>query len=260
MAELTPKGEVANFLDVDQFQPGKSAYECGYFAVYQNACAAQPPGGKILVGGDWITAKAEAAYAKFNGSNDPGNKSGMSTYQLYLLISEVGCHYHILPPEILLVKQYLAQGYGVILGVKEDSVYDDELGKVPYAWKATGNHIITATGVSGDELLLCRDTASIAPDGVRPGPRKYDASKLSLVSATAFVYPWLIKPGTGHVSQHTYTIVSGDTLSQICNDEHVSLSTILTHNLELLDDIAQDHGYVNSQEGRWIFPGTVLSW
>lgn len=32
MSELSPTGEIASFLDVNQFQPGRTQFACGFFA------------------------------------------------------------------------------------------------------------------------------------------------------------------------------------------------------------------------------------
>ena len=32
MVELSPTGEIASFLDVNQFQPGRTQFACGFFA------------------------------------------------------------------------------------------------------------------------------------------------------------------------------------------------------------------------------------
>src|SRR5258708_40146865 len=73
----------------------------------------------------------------------------------------------------------------------ETGMYDIGLGDiVPYAWTPTGNHCIVVSGVDANGNFLVHDCASIAPSGVRPGPRTYDASKLQIVSATAVIPPW----------------------------------------------------------------------
>jgi hypothetical protein len=63
---------------------------------------------------------------------------------------------------------------------------------VPYYWNYQSfNHIITITGVTSDGNFLVRDSANVTdlnnPTSLRPGPRKYDASKLQLISAHAVV-------------------------------------------------------------------------
>lgn len=72
-------------------------------------------------------------------------------------------------------------------------MHDMGLGDVvPYYWNFQSfNHTITITGVTSDGNFLVRDSANVTnlndPNSLRPGPRKYDASKLQLMSATAVV-------------------------------------------------------------------------
>lgn len=270
MTILNPAGEVANFVNESQFEGGESAYECGFFTVYLNAGAGQPPAGAPRFSGEEVDQLADAAYKRFWGNNLPSDKQGMSLYQLHLLLTEEKLFY----PECVLeeinlnvIRGYLSHGYGVILCVKEDSIFDLELGdRVPYAWKPSGNHIITACGFSGGDTLLCRDTASIAPDGVRPGPRRYDAGKLNIINATAVVYPWLprpgahfdplVSPGTGRA---TYVIQPGDTLTWIAVHHDTTVAHLLSLNQEGLNQEAQKYGYSDSRGGNLIFPGYELT-
>ena len=59
-------------------------------------------------------------------------------------------------------------------------------------------------------------------------------------------------------TQSIYVVQPGDTLYGIANKLHVSFQDLLANNLNLLNSVAQLHGMVNSQNGRWIFPGTKL--
>lgn len=198
MVALSATGEVGTFRDVDQFQPGHSAYECGYFSV-ATVKAMGPPDQTPIQSVGQVIAEAEQWYANdHGGDNSPDNKDGMSLQQLYNLIVGVGLHYQACPLELDMIRAWLHCGYPVIIAGAETGMYDIGLGdRVPYAWTPFGNHIITLTGVHSDDNLLVRDTANIAPDGVRPGPRIYDASRLQLVSATAVVPPWLPRPPDG---------------------------------------------------------------
>lgn len=273
---------VANITDVSQFEPGESAYECGFYAVFQNRGAGEP-GRKPTLSGEQIDQLADKAYTRFWGSNTPSDKNGMTLYQLYLLLQEPGTiynqqlHYHPIKTDLSEIYGWLDHKYGVILCVQEASVYDLELGDtVPYSWKPSGNHIITAVGYGSykDEKgetkpsVFCHDTASIAPSGVRKGPRPYNAELLKIVNATAVVYPWLLLPepddtaatvGTPRYG-HSYTIQAGDTLSEIAWKEGTGLNTLIANNLSELDKVAREHGHPSSDVGNLIFPGTVLHW
>jgi hypothetical protein len=68
----------------------------------------------------------------------------------------------------------------------------------PYAWMPSGNHIILVTGVTSDGNILTRDPANCTdlydPNSLRPGPRKYQARTLHLISATVVAPPWRPRP------------------------------------------------------------------
>ena len=198
MVQLSASGEVGDFLDVNQFQPGRSAYECGYFSVATVKAmnkVGEPPTQSV----GQVIAEAEAWYAAdHGGDNSSDNTDGMSLQQLYDLIVRVGLHYLACSLDLHEIRAWLGCGYPVIIAGAETGMYDIGLGDiVPYSWPPSGNHIITITGVHADGNVLVRDTASIGPQGVRPGPRIYDASKLALVSATVVVPPWLPRPLDG---------------------------------------------------------------
>src|SRR5258708_2680509 len=80
--------------------------------------------------------------------------------------------------------------------------YDMGLGdSVPYPWTPAGSHILVLTGVAVDGNFLVRDAANVTDlndsNSLRPGPRKYDAQRLQLLSATAVVPPWRPRPPAG---------------------------------------------------------------
>lgn len=187
-------GEVAKFHQADQFLPGKSAYECGFYATYvaksmgRNAPTLSP---------QQISDLAQTAYARYNGSNSSSNMNGMSLPQLYSLLKEVGLHYQGTKLDLAHIQAWLRSGYPLIVAVAEPCIRDLDLGDtVPYPWTPTGNHVIVLTGLDGDNFFA-RDTANIiAPNTLRSGPRRYDALALTrgLVSATAVVPPWLPVP------------------------------------------------------------------
>ena len=188
-------GEIVAIQQADQFQPGHSAYECGFFGVMM-ARSMAPVGQPPTLSTQKIVAQAEASYARYDGSNSAANESGMSLQQLYALLQEVGLHWQAIALNVDTIRAWVHAGYPVIVAVAETSVHDLALGDaVPYPWHPVGNHIIVITGVEGNGNFLVRDSANITPTGVlRPGPRTYDASQLGFVSATAVVPPWKARP------------------------------------------------------------------
>ncbi len=198
MVPLSSQGEIADFQDVDQFQPGHSEFECGFFAVAIVKAMNQvgkPP--TQMVGA--MIAEAETWYAQYNGNNSASNEAGMTLSQLYALLPQVGLHYQAIALNIDLIRAWISIGYPVIIAGAETGMYDLGLGDtVPYPWHPTGNHMLVITGVSGDGNFLVRDPANCTdlndPHSLRPGPRHYAANKLQLVSATVAVPPWLPRP------------------------------------------------------------------
>lgn len=190
MVQVNARGEVADFLDVNQFIPGRSAYECvAYSASLITFCG--PPGhgptGSVLEASNL----AQYWYGREEGSNDSSNTNGMSLSAEYDMLTGMGLHYHALDANVQAVRDALAQGTPVMVCGAETGMFDMDLGDIiPYSWTPTGNHCIVASGVASDGNLLIHDCASIAPSGVRPGPRKYDASRMQLISATAVIPPW----------------------------------------------------------------------
>ncbi len=68
MVALSSSGEIADFQDVDQFQPGKSEFECGFFAVAIVKAmneVGKPPTQSAAA----MINEAETWYAQYNGSN-----------------------------------------------------------------------------------------------------------------------------------------------------------------------------------------------
>jgi hypothetical protein len=108
------------------------------------------------------------------------------------MLKGLGLAYEPLTASVDAVKAALTQGRPVLFCATEQGMHDLALGDaVPYSWPPSGNHAIVVSGVAPDGNLLVHDCASIAPGGVRPGPRTYDASKLQPVSATAIIPAWL---------------------------------------------------------------------
>lgn len=189
--------EVAAFADADQFPAGKTQFACGFFACYMAASMA-PTGQKPVLTPAQIIAKAEAAYAQYDGSNALSNMDGMGIEQEYELLQQIGLHYQGLPLDMALVKSWVAAGYPVLIALAETSVIDMALGHNPYPWTPAGNHVILVTGVTSDGNVLVRDSANCTslydPNSLRPGPRKYNAARLALVSATVVVPAWKPRP------------------------------------------------------------------
>lgn len=188
-------GEIVSIQQADQFQPGHSAYECGFFAVMM-ARSMAPVGQTPSLSAQQIVNQAETAYERYDGNNSASNESGMSLQQLYALLQEVGLHWQAIAMDTDTIRAWVHAGFSVIVAVAETSVHDLVLGDaVPYPWNPVGNHIIVITGVDGSNNFLVRDSANITPAGVlRSGPRTYDASKLCFVSATVVIPPWKARP------------------------------------------------------------------
>lgn len=191
MVQLNAKGEVADLLDVNQFIPGRSAYECVAYAASLVKYAGQPgkgPTGSALQASNL----AQYWYGREEGSTGASNTNGMILQDEYNMLDGMGLHYYVSSPTVAHVKAWLeVVGYPLLMCGAETGMYDIGLGdRVPYTWTPTGNHCIVASGVAHDGNLLVHDCANIAPNGVRTGPRTYDASKLQLISATAIVVPW----------------------------------------------------------------------
>lgn len=56
----------------------------------------------------------------------------------------------------------------------------------------------------------------------------------------------------------TVVVKAGDTLQSIANANHVDEGALFALNSTLLDQTAKSHGFANSDQGHWIFPGEVL--
>lgn len=197
MVATSKTGEICDLQEADQFQAGKSQFECGFFAVAM--CRSMAEVGKPpTLTMQQVINDAEAWYAQYDGSNAGWNTAGMSLQQLYDLLHQVGLHYQETALDISIIKKWLAVGYPVVVAIAETSVVDMALGRNPYPWRVAGNHIIVITGVASDGNVLVRDSANCTnlydPRSLRPGPRKYEASRLALVSATVVVPPWLPRP------------------------------------------------------------------
>lgn len=198
---LTTTGEIATFRDVDQFQPAKTQFACGFFSCALVKAAA-PVGQLPTQTVAEMIAEAEQWYAQDNGNDALSNTSGMTLQQLYDLIVQIGLHFQAANTDVQTLRAWLKLGYPVLVAGAETGFYDLGLGDVvPYPWTPSGSHIIVLTGVAGDGNFLVRDAANVTdlynPNTLRPGPRKYDAQRLQLSSATAVVPPWKLRPPAG---------------------------------------------------------------
>lgn len=198
VVKLSSTGEIADFLDVDQFQPAKTQFACGYFSgaiIKAMAQVGQPPTQSV----PQMIAEAESWYAADHGNNAISNTSGMSLQEEYNLITQrMELHYQAVALDAATVRGWVRAGYPIMLTISEASVVDMALGRNPYPWNPSGTHIIVVSGVAGDGNLLVRDPANCTnlydPNSLRPGPRKYDASKLQIWTATVVVPSWLPRP------------------------------------------------------------------
>lgn len=209
--ELNSKGEVADFQDADQFSGGRTAYACVAFSAALLKYMGQPghgPAGNALD----IAQLAYYWYGKLEGSSDASNTNGMSLDAEYTMLKGLGLTYEPLTASVDAIKAALNAGKPVLFCGSEVGMHDVAMGDaVPYSWPPSGNHAIVISGIASDGNLLVHDCASIAPNGVRPGPRIYDASKLQPVSATAIVPSWLSEedmidinsPGVGNYFSET---------------------------------------------------------
>jgi len=202
MVQYSSLGEVGDFNQADQMQPGKSQFECGWFATFifdSMAPVGEPP--KLTT--QQIIDQAEQDYANvYGGDNSIGNMMGMTDQQLYDLLHRIGRHYQTTDMNIDTIRAWLRLGYPVITGVYETSVNDLMLGGNPYPWTAGGTHVILITGPGSGDSILVRDPANCTnlydPNSLRTGPRSYSASQLQFVSATAVVPYWLPQPPAGY--------------------------------------------------------------
>jgi hypothetical protein len=198
--------EIVSIQQADQFVAGHSAYECGFYAV--SMCSSIAPLGKPpRLAPSQISNQAQQWYKDYNGDNSSANTDGMSLDQLYRLVKQAGLFYRPLPMTDGAIEASINAGYPVIVAVAETSVFDMSLGRNPYPWTPSGNHVIVVTGIRDPNSWEIRDSANIAaPNTLRPGPRQYDRHKLQYVSATAIgVTPVMAVPQGWHDDGHTLT-------------------------------------------------------
>lgn len=197
---LSKTGEIGDFLDVDQMQPAKTQFACGYFS-FAIIRAMAPVGQAPTQSAQQMIAEAEAWYAQDHGTNAISNADGMSLQEEYDLIVRAGWHYQASSLDLDTIRAWVKLGYPILLTLSESSVVDLALAGNPYPWNPAGNHIIVISGVTADDNFLVRDPANCTdlynPNSLRPGPRKYDASRLQIWTATVVVPPWRPRPPAG---------------------------------------------------------------
>lgn len=178
---LTATGEIATFRDVDQFQPAKTQFACGFFS-----CAlvkAMAPVGQVATQTvAEMIAEAEQWYAQVNGDASISNTDGMTLQELYALIVQIGLHFQAANTDAHTLRSWLNLGYPVVVAGAETGFYDMGLGDVvPYPWTPysntlcnidpftvdstafllhTGRHYVTSTWLEGwivedGSVLVC---------------------------------------------------------------------------------------------------------
>ena len=194
-------GEVVSLREANQFQPGKSQFMCGFFSVAMVA-SMSPPGKAPTKSVNQVIDTAVNAYAKINGDVSISDVMGMSLDDLYAVLHDLGLHYQGTVADKAHISAWINLGFPVVVAVDEFAVYDDALGRNPYPWKPSGTHVVVITGIDGSAFLV-RDAANCSnlydPNSLRPGPRRYDATKLcvNMLHATAIVPPWKSRPPAG---------------------------------------------------------------
>ena len=246
MVATTQSNEIAEFFDVDQFEPGETQMLCGFISVAL-CFAATPVGVMPSKKPEDVDTDADSWYVEYDGANTSDNHNGMELWQLYQLIAEKGGHFQASSTDVNVVSQWIAQGYPVIVALPESDVFDVQLGRSPYSWDTSlYSHIITATGIAPSGNLLFRDTANVD----NPGPREYDCSRLHLISATLFVPSWLSQP-------------LGPTPQVIAPSNGGDMATILVHSTSFLEPNDNDQQVWNvSQKDAPLIPQHAIpqSW
>lgn len=246
-------GMVAYYPLVSEFMPGHSEFECGSYSVALNAWASQKPVPQSVEPG--LRWWAENQYKVTTGSNAPSSMAGASIANMHTMFKNTQdystpnrLHYWDTnisttsqqDSDLATIKAALAHGYPVVATVSEASVFDMDLGRNPYWWGATGNHILTWVGVASDGNLLAVDEANVARgDGnlqttkvPLAWPRRYRASSIDNQWATIVQLPWLPPiPNNNPVSWPPYqpvlpppppTPVPVDVAVQVLYDPHAN--------------------------------------
>jgi hypothetical protein len=190
---LSRTGEVAEFLDENQFGSDESTNKCGpeSISVFFHSVA---PGQHNPYTKAEIHSMAHQDYV--NIDQQPDNPFGLGTdnEEFYRMIESHSIPYRKLPLDWSIIREWLKYGYPVIIGgVQESTIHDaDPKANPPYSWGDLENrwHIIMATGLgSRDDRLKFRDTAN-----GRSGPREYFHEQMKISLATLMVPKWMPIP------------------------------------------------------------------
>ena len=202
-------GEVIDTLPVSQFYPSKTEYACGFFAAAALRYSGKPTMGTGLATPLEVEKWALAQYVNEYGSDGPTQVGGVSIDDMHrLLIAALpasgSSHYMDLDispstgqaSDLAHIYGALSSGYPVVCTVSEVSILDKELGKSPYFWGASGNHVVIITGMTSSGDLLVHDSANITgsltgANSVRSQPRTYDHSTIDMSWASMARMPWL---------------------------------------------------------------------
>src|SRR5437879_2278841 len=92
--QLSQKGQIGDFLDVDQFHPAKTQFACGYFSgaiIKAMAQVGHQPTQSVQA----VINEAEAWFAADHGGNDSiSNTDGISLQEEYdLIANRLDMHY-----------------------------------------------------------------------------------------------------------------------------------------------------------------------
>lgn len=217
--------EVVALREADQFQPEKTQFACGFFAVAM--CTSMAPTGQSPTKStQQLVSDALAWYSQYDGNTLASNRAGMTPDMLYNLLRQVGLHWQGTMPDEAHIKAWLKLGFPLIVEVSEANVVDLELGTNPYPWSPSGYHFIVLTGLDEQGHLLVRDSANCDslsdPRSLRPGPRHYDTGKLcaAMWSATAIVPPWRPRPPLGF-DPTTHALPEAHPIVQVATTPHI---------------------------------------
>lgn len=115
----------------------------------------------------------------------------------------------------------------------------------------SGTTTATVGGLSAGTLYYLRVQATPAKDG----------AAFASTTASTDKAPGGSPPppsGGGGTHRKEYTVVHGDTLIGIGNKLHINWHTLYNNNKSTIEDTARQHGFPNSDNGHWIFPGEKL--
>ena len=202
---LNAHGEVANFLNATQFVTGHSEYACGPFAVAHVKFTTGPNVDNRL-DVHQLQNWAFHEYSAWIGPDNPSDTMGSSIDNMHHFYSDAGLSYWEMPisansdhnQDIARIKAALSAGYIVVATVTEASVFDVGLGKNPYWWGPSGNHVIVYSGTARSGNLLVEDTANVlgalqGNNWTQPGPREYLIANLDNSYGAILQSPWLKK-------------------------------------------------------------------